>query len=90
MGCLIFSGEGGKSLSFCFYRLKKLFFKLYLLFYCKFYCPLLLCLDYYIDLLFLLYCLKKGALLFIKRIKMWMPEANKYLGEMVDRHSLQI
>ena len=28
---------------------------------CKFYCPLLLCLDYCMDSLFSLYCLKKGA-----------------------------
>ena len=88
MGHLIFLGEGRKSLGFCFYGLEKLFFRLYLLFCCKFYCPLLLCLDYCMDLLFSLYCLKKGALLFMKRIGVWVPEADKCLDEVVDRHSL--
>ena len=88
MGCLTFSGEGRKSLGFCFYGLEKLFFffffRLFLSFFvvdqkscfsgficlffvcCKFYCPLLLCLDYCMDSLFSLYCLKKGAQLFMK------------------------
>ena len=68
MGCLTFSGEGRKSLGFCFYGLEKLFFfqALFAFFCCEFYCPLLLCLDYCMDLLFSLYCLKKGALSFIK------------------------
>ena len=39
---------------------------LFAFFCCEFYCPLLLCLDYCMDSLFSLYCLKKGALLFIK------------------------
>ena len=57
---------------------------------CKFYCPLLLCLDYCMDSLFSLYYLKKGTLLFMKRIGVWVPEADKCLDEVVDRHSLQI
>ena len=90
MGCLIFSGEGRKPLGFCFYGLKKLFFRLYLLF-------LLQILLSFVTMFGLLY----GFIIFIilfeercfvvyKRIRVWMPEAGKCLGEVVDRYLLQI
>ena len=92
MGCLTFSGEGRKSLGFCFYGLEKLFFffRLYLPFFC-----LLQILLPFITMFGLLYgfivfivLFEERCLVVYERIRMWVPEVDKCLGEVVDRYSL--
>ena len=110
MGCLTFSGEGRKSLGFCFYGLEKLFFffffqalfiffccgseKLFFRLYLPFFCLLQILLSF-ITMFGLLYgfivfivLFEERCLVVYERIRMWVPEVDKCLGEVVDRYSL--
>ena len=90
MGCLIFSGEGRKPLGFCFYGLKKLFFRLYLLFLFQILLSFVTMFGLLYGFIVFIVLFEERCFVIYKRIGVWVPEADKCLGEMVDRHSLQI